>query len=204
MAEHRVTSLSKKNDSGVISDGTTGSVYVRVAEIIAMNAGDYVEAYVFNKDGTSFYGNSNYTRFSGALINGLGAPGSGGGATDLGGLTDVALSSPQNGQRLVYDGSKWVNAAAASGDRITSGTLSVTANGTSGMVSLTTGGTTWGYRQHGQLPAAADRWAGECQQRQHHHGADCQRHHGGYVRQRPCRGVALQQRQHHLGIVHRQ
>lgn len=36
--------------------------------------------------------------------------GGGGGASDLGGLTDVTLTTPANGEVLKYDGSQWVNA----------------------------------------------------------------------------------------------
>lgn len=39
----------------------------------------------------------------------------GGGATNLHGLTDVTLSSPQVGDTLVYNGSQWVNQPPASG-----------------------------------------------------------------------------------------
>ncbi len=67
------------------------------------------------------------------------------GTTLLSALTDVTLSSPVTGQVLTYNGSAWVNSTGSSGDRLTSGTLAVTANGATAMVSLSTGGTTWGY-----------------------------------------------------------
>ncbi|SOC89927.1 hypothetical protein SAMN05421890_4916 [Ensifer adhaerens] len=67
------------------------------------------------------------------------------GATNLSGLSDVALAGLTTGQVLTYNGTSWVNSSGASGDRLTSGTLSVTANSATSVVSLTTGGTTWGY-----------------------------------------------------------
>lgn len=50
-------------------------------------------------------------------------------ATSLAALTDVVLTSPVNGQALVYNGTKWVNTtintSSATGDKITTGTTSV-------------------------------------------------------------------------------
>lgn len=50
-------------------------------------------------------------------INELEAGGGGGGSSTLAGLTDVAISSPTNGQSLVYDSTaaKWKNGAGAAG-----------------------------------------------------------------------------------------
>jgi hypothetical protein len=41
--------------------------------------------------------------------------GSGGGATSLGGLSDVTLTTPSSGQFLKYDGVKWVNGSGGGG-----------------------------------------------------------------------------------------
>lgn len=54
-----------------------------------------------------------------------------GGATDLGGLTDVVLSSPSNTQVLQYNGTNWVNATVVGG---------VTTYSTSSPVPTTIGG----------------------------------------------------------------
>ncbi|PIZ30939.1 MAG: hypothetical protein COY40_03365 [Alphaproteobacteria bacterium CG_4_10_14_0_8_um_filter_53_9] len=74
--------------------------------------------------------------------------GGGGGASALNDLTDVTLSGSTTGDLLYYNGSAWINQASSglfSADRITSGTLAVTANSESSIVSLSTAGTTWGY-----------------------------------------------------------
>jgi hypothetical protein len=70
--------------------------------------------------------------------------------TTLASLTDVSVAGATTGQALVFDGASWIAsntapASTAQGDRITSGTHSVTANTVSGYISLSTGGTDWGY-----------------------------------------------------------
>lgn len=82
--------------------------------------------------------------------------------TTLASLTDVSVGGVTTGQVLAFDGASWVpsNSAVAStalGDRITSGTHAVSVNETSGYVSLSTGGTTWGYFSSGlsYVPAIA-------------------------------------------------
>lgn len=50
--------------------------------------------------------------------------GSGGGATSLGGLSDVTLTTPSSGQYLKYDGSKWVNGSGGGGGSSTLAGLS--------------------------------------------------------------------------------
>ena len=72
------------------------------------------------------------------------------GISTLGGLSDVSVGGALSGQVLAFDGATWVasNTTATSnalGDRIISGTHAVTVNTASGMVSLSTAGTTWGY-----------------------------------------------------------
>lgn len=67
----------------------------------------------------------------------------------LDGLTDVTLTTPGLNNILRHDGTGWVNTPisgliSATGDRITSGTLTMSAND-SGYVSLTTTSSTWGY-----------------------------------------------------------
>jgi hypothetical protein len=67
----------------------------------------------------------------------------------LDGLTDVTLTTPGLNNILRHDGTGWVNTPissliSATGDRITSGTLTISAND-SGYVSLTTASSTWGY-----------------------------------------------------------
>ncbi|WP_414462398.1 tail fiber domain-containing protein [Hyphomicrobium sp. DY-1] len=69
----------------------------------------------------------------------------------LASMTDVTLDTLSNNDLLQYNSgsSKWVNVSASSvipsPDRITSGTLAVTANSATSYISLSTNGTDWGY-----------------------------------------------------------
>lgn len=70
--------------------------------------------------------------------------------TTLASLTDVSVAGAQAGQVLAFDGASWVasdttGGGSALGDRIVSGTHEAVINESSGYVSLSTGGTTWGY-----------------------------------------------------------
>jgi hypothetical protein len=47
-----------------------------------------------------------------------GGSGSGGGSGTLDGLSDVTITSPTNGQALVYNGSQWVNQAGGGGGMV--------------------------------------------------------------------------------------
>ncbi|ODA66155.1 hypothetical protein A7A08_03008 [Methyloligella halotolerans] len=64
-------------------------------------------------------------------------------------LSDVDTSGATAGDLIRFDGSGWVVSttgdSTALGDRITSGTLAVTTNSATSIISLSTGGTTWGY-----------------------------------------------------------
>ncbi len=95
-----------KNGTSYIQNGSS-SVYVQIGDIIHLEAGDTVEAYIYNTGSTVMLGDKVYTRFSGILLNG--GSGGSGGASALSGLTDVTLSTPAANSLLVYDGSKWVN-----------------------------------------------------------------------------------------------
>ena len=119
---------------------------VQAVIILSMNgSSDYVDVYANLGGGTEINGTAAATNFSGSLLASGNGLISGTGATTLSGLTDVALASPATGQILTYNGTSWVNSSGASGDRLTSGTLSVTANSSTAIISLTTNGTTWGY-----------------------------------------------------------
>ena len=62
------------------------------------------------------------------------------------GCTDKTISQLYaEGRAFNFIGNSGANGDAALGDRITSGTLAVTANSATGVVSLSTAGTTWGY-----------------------------------------------------------
>ena len=82
---------------------------------------------------------------------GVGGGGGGGnGVMLLASLTDVSTAGAAPGNVLAYDGSMWVVSSvtagsSAEGDRITSGTLAMVANGNTSSVSLSMAGTTWGY-----------------------------------------------------------
>ena len=69
------------------------------------------------EDPTVIY--SDYSAYVNGFLSAKGqnpdAGGSVSGATDLGGLTDVTLTSPQNGQVLAYNGSQWVNKTLEAG-----------------------------------------------------------------------------------------
>jgi len=139
-----------KNGSQIVGAYETGAAGMpRATGLIDMNGiTDYLTVSVYQGGGTTIEGNSIYTYFQGALINAVGSDGGGGGATDLGGLTDVTLATPAEGEVLYYNGSNWENALLSglvSADRLVSGTLSVTANSDTSIVSLSTAGTTWGY-----------------------------------------------------------
>lgn len=131
----------------LVSRGTVGSseaVTVN-AVILPMNGtSDYVDLRVATNM-TTLSGAPDHTYFSGSLLASGNGLISGTGVTTLSGLSDVALSGLSTSQVLTYNGTKWVNSSGASGDRLTSGTLSVTANSGTSVVSLTTGATTWGY-----------------------------------------------------------
>lgn len=60
----------------------------------------------------------------------LGSGGGGGGSTTLSGLTDVTLTSPANGEALIYNGTVWVNSAVGG---------SGSSSGTAGYVQLSGG-----------------------------------------------------------------
>ena len=68
-------------------------------------------------------------------------------------LTDATITSAASGNVLHYNGSAWVNTPIASlvssssaiGDRIVSGTTEMLVNEATNYVSLSTGGSTWGY-----------------------------------------------------------
>ncbi|QLF72049.1 hypothetical protein FE840_020645 (plasmid) [Peteryoungia desertarenae] len=115
-----------KNGSGLFVGHTTADAsFGMVNGIVQMNGTtDYVEAFVYNEGGTLVHGNGGWTYFQGALINAVGGSGSGGGASDLGGLSDVALASPATGQVLTYNGTSWVN-ATPSATTVISGTTSM-------------------------------------------------------------------------------
>lgn len=104
----------------------------------------------------SGFGTETYTFVGIRKINSGG--GGGGGASQLSDLTDVNTSGATAGSVIRYDGANWVVStsgdSSALGDRITSGTVSVTVN-TNGFISLTTGVTDWGYLSSGNsyLPA---------------------------------------------------
>ncbi|ODA66154.1 hypothetical protein A7A08_03007 [Methyloligella halotolerans] len=71
---------------------------------------------------------------------------SGGGFDDL---SDVDTTGATAGDVIRFDGSGWVVSTTgddtALGDRITSGTLAVTAVSETGLINLSSNGTTWGY-----------------------------------------------------------
>lgn len=54
----------------------------------------------------------NFYTYGAIAFGGIGTGGGTGGATTLSALTDVAISSPVNGQSLVFNGTKWVNKVA--------------------------------------------------------------------------------------------
>ncbi len=141
--------LINKNGGQIATNlgrSSVGDVIGSAATIVDMNGTtDYIDVSVINSGGTSINGSSSTTFFTGSLLASGNGLVSGTGATALSGLTDVTLASPATGQVLTYNGSTWVNSSGASGDRITSGTLNVTANSATSVVSLTTGATTWGY-----------------------------------------------------------
>ncbi len=92
---------------------------------------------------------ANMEAFIEVMTTGSGGVG-GGGASALSDLTDVSVAGAAPGSILSYNGSAWVvsssvSASSALGDRITSGTLAMIANSNTSVVSLSTGGTTWGY-----------------------------------------------------------
>lgn len=92
------------------------------------NAANDTDAVYFIKDstGVKLVGAGFYTDFFVTAL-GQGSGGGGGGATSLGQLTDVSLTSPQNGQVLKYNNGQWINAAASSGS-VTSITLTTPTN----------------------------------------------------------------------------
>ncbi|MCZ7935725.1 tail fiber domain-containing protein [Agrobacterium leguminum] len=120
-------------------------VTAQTSVIVYLNgSGDYVTAHAYSEASpASLTGNGANTYFEGALIASGNGLVSGTGVTNLAALSDVTLSSPATGQVLTYNGGKWVNIGGL-GEALTSGTLNVTAN-SSGVVSLTTAGVTWGY-----------------------------------------------------------
>ena len=69
--------------------------------------------------------------------NGAGGGGGGSGATNLDGLTDVAITSPSSGQVLKYNGTSWVNDADAGGAIATEG-VTVVASALTGVTNIDT------------------------------------------------------------------
>jgi len=72
---------------------------------------------------------ASYEFYAAGLFRGSGAGGGGGGgggATSLAGLTDVQISSPTNGQALVYNTSatKWINSSSITGSLLGTATTS--------------------------------------------------------------------------------
>ncbi|MCV0371875.1 tail fiber domain-containing protein [Filomicrobium sp.] len=83
-------------------------------------------------------------------LNSGGGGDGGNGVSAFNDLTDVNTAGAVAGSYIRYDGSTWVvsttyDIATPDADRITSGTLAMVANTSGNYVSLTTGGTTWGY-----------------------------------------------------------
>ncbi|ODA66029.1 hypothetical protein A7A08_03043 [Methyloligella halotolerans] len=75
-------------------------------------------------------------------------------ATALADLTDVEVSGSVAGSYLRFDGSNWVTSTTEAieipaTDRITSGTTAIIANSATSYVSLSSGGTSWGYLGQG-------------------------------------------------------
>ena len=112
---------------------------------------DYVEIQGYNFDTGTILGDVRTTWFQGTLL-GPQAGGGGSGPTAFDDLTDVDTAGASAGNIIAYNGSSWVvsstGTTSALGDRITSGTVSVTVN-TNGYISLTTGVTDWGYLSSG-------------------------------------------------------
>lgn len=133
-----------------VGAGSSNAVYPNMTTVADAQAGDYFEVYAYqaNTAASSQSLIGGRTSFSGALLAPQGV--GGGGASNLSELGDVNTSGASPGNILAYNGSAWVvsstvSASAALGDRITSGTLAMIANSNTSVVSLSTGGTTWGY-----------------------------------------------------------
>jgi hypothetical protein len=107
-----------KNGSAVsgnsVGPSSTSNAAAQASTVINMNGtGDYVEVYVYLRNGTTLDGNISFTNFSGALLGPQG--GAGGGASVLSELTDVDASGAATGSILAFNGSNWVvsNSSAA-------------------------------------------------------------------------------------------
>lgn len=130
--------MSETDTAGVDSVNATTAV-------VEVSPGDYFEARVFLTNNETLTSSQNVW-FGIEEVSGVG---SGGGASELSGLSDVDTSGAVTGNILSYNGSSWVVSSTGTGeglgDRITSGTLAIVANSESSIVSLSTNGTVWGY-----------------------------------------------------------
>jgi hypothetical protein len=117
-------------------DLTEEQVTVRRDEGIVTTQGDVFDANTMNNLEARIaagIGEKQDTLTAGSGIsidenNVISATGGGGGSSTLSGLDDTNISSPQNGQALIYDAasSKWVNANGGSGSATLSGLTDVT------------------------------------------------------------------------------
>lgn len=154
-----ITLLPNDMPSEVIEDGET--------------AGTKVKTVISLKDIQSLKGF--WTNFYVSAL-GLSSGGGGGGATALSDLVDVAISSPTNGQVLMYNETtqKWYNGTVQSGGgsvtSITAGTgLSGGTITSSGTIALSTetqtnigkGVTAYGWGDHAQVGYATQTWVGQ-------------------------------------------
>ena len=157
-------------NSGAISGVTTLAASGR-ATVESLRIGDGVlkwdsqnnAFYVEKADGSVA---SFYTRGSVSALGFSASGGGGGGATDLADLDDVALSTPQTGQVLMYNGTtgKWYNGTVQGGGggtvtSITAGTGltggTITASGTIALsqetqTAIAAGVTAYGWGDHAQ------------------------------------------------------
>ncbi len=141
--------VSVRKNNTLLSNTGTNATDGRptTAVIVPLNGTtDYVEAWGYSGSASFNALSSDAVNFQGSLLASGNGLVSGTGSSNLSGLSDIALASPATGQVLTFNGTSWVNhAPVASSDRLTSGTLSVTANSATAIISLTTNSTTWGY-----------------------------------------------------------